>query len=87
MTLTIDRAGRVVIPKPVRDRLRTACRKLSLEILETSEGMTLKPLGQKSSLERIGRFLVYTGEVPEDFDVVKAIADEREARDRKILGM
>jgi hypothetical protein len=56
-------------------------------MVETPEGVTLKPVEQEPSLARVGGFLVYTGEVPPDFDVVRAIADEREARDRKVLGM
>jgi AbrB family looped-hinge helix DNA binding protein len=85
MTLTIDGAGRVVIPKPVRDRLGLRAGS-TLEVLETPEGVTLKPAEQGSPLKRIGRFLVITSEPPPGFDVVKAIEEEREARDRKIWG-
>ena len=85
MTLTIDGAGRVVIPKPVRDKLGLRAGS-TLEMLETPEGVTLKPANQESSLVRKGNFLVFTGELPAGFDIVKAIEEEREARDRKILG-
>jgi AbrB family looped-hinge helix DNA binding protein len=85
MTLTIDGAGRVVIPKPLRDKLGLHAGS-TLEVVETPEGVTLKPAERKSSLTRIGRLLVYTGEVPAGFDVVKAIEDDREAQDRKNLG-
>jgi AbrB family looped-hinge helix DNA binding protein len=85
MTLTIDGAGRVVIPKPLRDKFGMHAGS-TLEVLETPDGVTLKPAEQKSSLARIGRLLVYTGEVPAGFDVVKAIEEEREAQDRKNLG-
>jgi AbrB family looped-hinge helix DNA binding protein len=85
MTLTIDSAGRVVIPKPVRDKLGLHAGSV-LEMLETPEGVTLRPADQESFLVKKGSFLVYTGEVPAGFDVVKAVEEEREARDRKILG-
>jgi AbrB family looped-hinge helix DNA binding protein len=85
MTLTIDGAGRVVIPKPLRDKLGLHAGS-TLEVLETPDGVTLKPADRKSSLARIGRLLVYTGEVPDGFDIVKAIEEEREAQDRKNLG-
>jgi AbrB family looped-hinge helix DNA binding protein len=85
MTLTIDGAGRVVIPKPLRDKLGLHAGS-TLEVVETSEGVTLKPAERKSSLTRIEGLLVYTGEVPAGFDVVKAIEEEREAQDRKNLG-
>ena len=85
MTLTIDGAGRVVIPKPVREKWGLHAGS-SLEMLETPEGVTLKPADQESCLVRKGKFLVFTGELPAGFDIVKAIEEEREARDRKILG-
>jgi AbrB family looped-hinge helix DNA binding protein len=85
MTVTIDGAGRVVIPKPLRDKLGLHAGS-ALEVVETSDGVTLKPAQRKSGLARKGRFLVYTGEVPAGFDVVKAIEEEREAQDRKNLG-
>ena len=85
MTLTIDGAGRVVIPKPLRDKLGLHAGS-TLEVLETPEGVTLKPAEQKSGLARKGRFLVITSDLPPGFDVLKAIDEEREAQDRKNLG-
>jgi len=85
MTLTIDAAGRVVIPKPLRDKLGLHAGS-TLEVEETAEGVTLKPADRKESLARVGNLLVYTGEIPVDFDIVRAIEEEREARDRKIRG-
>jgi len=85
MTLTIDDAGRVVIPKPLRDKLGLRAGS-TLEVLETPEGVTLKPADRKSPLARQGRFLVITSELPPGWDVLKAIEEEREAQDRKNLG-
>jgi AbrB family looped-hinge helix DNA binding protein len=85
MTLTIDGAGRVVIPKPLRDKLGLHAGS-TLEVLETPDGVTLKPAERKSSLARKGRFLVITSELPPGFDIIKAIDEEREAQDRKNLG-
>ena len=85
MTLTIDAAGRVVIPKPLRDRLGLQAGS-TLEVLETSDGVTLKPAGRRSPLARKGRFLVITSDLPPGFDILKAIDEEREAQDRKNLG-
>jgi AbrB family looped-hinge helix DNA binding protein len=85
MTLTIDGAGRVVIPKPLRDKLGLRAGS-TLEVLETPEGVTLKPADQKSPLAMRGGRLVLTSDLPPGWDVVKAIEEEREARDRKILG-
>jgi len=85
MTLTIDRAGRVVLPKPIRDRLGLRAGS-TLEVVESPEGVTLKPANRRPPLARKGRFLVITAELPPGFDLLKAIDEEREERDRRILG-
>jgi AbrB family looped-hinge helix DNA binding protein len=75
----------VVIPKPLRDKLGLHAGS-TLEVLETPDGVTLKPAEQRSALARKGRFLVITSELPPGFDILKAIDEEREAQDRKNLG-
>lgn len=86
MTLKIDRAGRVVLPKPVRDRLGLRAGS-DLEILETPEGVVLKPAAPKPSLVRKGSFWVHTGEIPAGYDVLKAIDEDREEQMRKAWGL
>ena len=86
MTLTIDRAGRVVIPKPVRDKLGLRAGS-TLEMLETPEGVTLKPADRKSPLAMERGFLVITSELPPGYDMTNAVEEEREARYRKIWGL
>ena len=86
MTLKIDGAGRVVLPKPLRDRLGLSGGS-ELLLVETSDGLTLKPADRRPSLVRKGRFLVHTGELPEGYDLSKSIDADREARDRKLLGL
>jgi AbrB family looped-hinge helix DNA binding protein len=85
MTLKVDKAGRIVLPKPVRDRLGLHDGS-NLEMEETPEGVVLKPVGRKSSLVRKGRFLVHTGQLPSGYDTFEAIDQDREERERKILG-
>ena len=48
MTLKIDKAGRIVVPKPVRERLGLRAG-MDLEVAEKSEGLLLKPVTQKPS--------------------------------------
>jgi AbrB family looped-hinge helix DNA binding protein len=82
MTLKMDKAGRVILPKPVRDRLGLRAGS-DLEILETPVLVAeLNP-----SLIRKGSFLVYAGEIPPGFDAVEAIREEREERMQKIWGV
>jgi AbrB family looped-hinge helix DNA binding protein len=85
MTLKIDKAGRVVLPKPMRDRLGLRAGS-DLEIEETAEGIVLKPAARPPSLIKKGSFLVHTGEVPHGYDILKAIEDDREEQMRKAWG-
>jgi AbrB family looped-hinge helix DNA binding protein len=86
MTLKIDKAGRVILPKPMRDRL--GLREGSdLEIEETAGGIVLKPAERRPSLIKIGSFLVHSGELPPGYDVLKAIEEDREEQTRKALGL
>ena len=86
MTLKIDKAGRVVLPKPLRDRLGLRAGS-DLEIEEAPGAIVLRPAERRPSLIRKGSFLVYTGEVPPGYDIVKAIEEDREERARKAWGL
>ena len=86
MTLKIDKAGRVILPKPVRDRLGLRAGS-DLEMEETAEGIVLRPAARRPSLIKKGSFLVHTGEVPAGYDIVKAIEEDREERARKAWGL
>ena len=86
MTLKMDKAGRVILPKPVRDRLGLHAGS-DLEIQETPEGITLRPADHRPSLIKEGSFWVHTGEIPPGYDILKAIDEDREERTRKAWGM
>jgi AbrB family looped-hinge helix DNA binding protein len=86
MTLKIDKAGRVVLPKPVRDRLGLRSGS-ELEIEETAEGIVLKPAARRPSLIKKQGLWVHTGKVPPGFDIVQAIRDDREDRIRHLAGL
>ena len=86
MILKIDKAGRIVVPKPVRERFGLKAGR-NLEMQETTEGLLLKPVAQRPSLVRAGRFLVHTGQLPPGYDILEAIADQREEQLRKLAGV
>jgi AbrB family looped-hinge helix DNA binding protein len=86
MTLKIDKAGRVILPKPVRDRLGLRPGN-DLEMLETAEGVMLKPAGRATALVKKGSFLVHTGALPDGYEILKAIDEDREERTRKAWGL
>jgi AbrB family looped-hinge helix DNA binding protein len=86
MTLRIDKAGRVILPKPVRDRLGLHAGS-DLEIQETPDGVVLRPAERRPSMIRKGSFWVHTGELPKGYDILKAIDEDREERIRKAWGL
>ena len=86
MTLKIDKAGRVILPKPIRDRLGLH-EGGDLEILETQERLFLKPVEREPSMIKKQGLWVHTGKLPPGFDIVKAIRDDREERIRKLVGL
>lgn len=86
MTLTIDKAGRVVLPKPLRDRmgLRDGS---SLEVVETREGVILKPVDTEPYIVKEGKIMVYTGKLPPGYDILRAVDEDREERIRYLAGL
>jgi AbrB family looped-hinge helix DNA binding protein len=86
MTLKMDKAGRVILPKPVRDRLGLRAGS-DLEIEETAGGIVLRPAEQKPSMIKKQGLWVHTGKVAPGFDIVQAIRDDREERIRKLAGV
>lgn len=90
MTVTIDKFGRVLIPKPLRDQLGLEPgAELSLDINAGDGGPTLElrpePAGDALSVQ--DGLLVYTGAVPSAYDAVQALRDEREARALRHAGL
>ena len=85
MTLKIDKAGRIVLPKPVRDRLGLRAG-MDLELSESSGGLELKPVAQRPSMVRVNGFWVHQGTAPEGFDWDRFIEQSREERHRTIFG-
>lgn len=85
MDVTIDDYGRIVIPKPIRDRLGLESgSSLSLEIAEVDEdrrSITLRLKGQESPLQRKGDLLVHTGQLTDEgVDIVEVLRDHRTER-------
>ncbi|NQT53787.1 AbrB/MazE/SpoVT family DNA-binding domain-containing protein [bacterium] len=83
-TTKLDRFGRIVIPKPIRDGLGL---KAGAEVTITEEGETivLSPTEPPSLVKLKGHILVYTGEAVGD--LVDAVRRSREERIRKVSGM
>jgi AbrB family looped-hinge helix DNA binding protein len=79
VTLKIDKAGRIILPKPVRDRfhLREGS---ELDLVEGPDGLTLRPVDQRSAMIQEHGVLVHLGKAPRGFDwhnLVDSVRDER----------
>jgi len=85
MNVKIDKSGRIILPKPVRDRFRLR-QGSNLEIEERPEGVLLKPVEQRPSMVKKNGLWVHLGELPEGYDWDRLIDDEREDRIKYISG-
>ena len=72
--------------KPVRDRLGLQ-EGSELEVVETPEGLTLKPVEIRPAMVKKRGLWVHTGKLPPGFDIVQAICDDREERIRRMAGL
>ena len=91
MEVHVDKFGRIVIPKPVRDALGLeAGAGLHLEVVEAATGereIALRPAQEKPLLVEEDGLLVYTGALQvEDFDVVEHLRRARAERGRSLSG-
>ena len=86
MQLKIDSAGRIILPKQVRDRLRLRAGS-NLELEEHPEGLMLRPVSQKPSMVKKDGMWVHLGKLPRGFDWNRIIDDERDERIREVIGV
>jgi AbrB family looped-hinge helix DNA binding protein len=84
-TITIDKAGRVVLPKPVRDKLRLNAGD-SLELESSGEAIVLRPQRAIARMrKRDGIWVFHTGSPISAASVNEAIQELREERAESAL--
>ncbi|MBL8236727.1 MAG: AbrB/MazE/SpoVT family DNA-binding domain-containing protein [Bryobacterales bacterium] len=84
--LVIDKAGRVVIPKPLREELHLEPGD-TLEVESTGEQITLRPVrGSGPLTKEHGVWVFYTGQPLSAFATDEMLAQIREERDLANLG-
>jgi AbrB family looped-hinge helix DNA binding protein len=81
--ISVDKAGRVVLPKSIREKLRV---EPGDDLLVEAEGdrITLRPIRQEAPLKKEHGIWVYQGE-PSDASIPDLIDAEREKRIRELL--
>jgi AbrB family looped-hinge helix DNA binding protein len=80
MSITIDGAGRLVIPKPIRDELNLVAGS-ELEISAEAGGILLKAADSEPRLLTRQGLLVHHGSQKLDLDVAEFIRNGREQAD------
>jgi AbrB family looped-hinge helix DNA binding protein len=84
--VTLDKAGRVVIPKTLRDELRLAPGD-SLALETDGDCMMLRPVRSASALRKEhGIWVFYTGRKLSAAETDRAIESLRQERDREMRG-
>jgi AbrB family looped-hinge helix DNA binding protein len=73
MQATIDKAGRLVIPKPLRDRV--GLRPGVVEVTIDGAALRVEPIADKSLVERDGMLVIPAAGSPIGADVVRALRD------------
>ena len=77
--LKIDKAGRIVVPKPLRDRLGFKPDS-QLEAIEQPQGVLLKRLEQKPSMVKVDGLWVHQGSAEAGAnwdDILDSVREER----------
>jgi len=86
MKLTLDGAGRVVIPKPVRDELHLQAGD-ALEMETSGEDIRLRPVrGQAQLRKKSGVWVYRSGEALSADTVDKTLTEIRREREAQLLG-
>jgi AbrB family looped-hinge helix DNA binding protein len=86
MNVKIDKAGRIVLPKPVRERFRLR-QGSDLEIEERPEGLLLKPVDRRPSMVQKNGIWVHLGKLPKGFDWDTLVEDARDDRIKELSGL
>jgi AbrB family looped-hinge helix DNA binding protein len=79
MEVKIDKAGRIVVPKPLRERLGFKP-DTEIEALEQPEGVLLKRIEQRPSMVKVDGLWVHQGRAEPVANWERILEDVREER-------
>ena len=83
MVLKIDKAGRIVVPKPLRERLGFKP-DIELQAVEQADGVLLKRIDQRPSMVKIDGVWVHRGVPERGANWDRVVEDLREERIRSV---
>lgn len=83
MTLKVDKFGRIILPKPVRDRLNLR-EGAELHLVENEGGFTLTLIGRKPSMILKNGVWVHFGRLPSEAKWETLVDEAREERIREL---
>ena len=86
MTVHIDNAGRLVVPKAMRERLGFV-KNAEIEAVETSEGILLRPMRHEPALVKVEGLWVHRGKSTGSGKPENTIQDIREDRIRSTTAL
>lgn len=84
ISIPIDKAGRIVLPKEIRDRIGVQAGE-EFEVIEESDRIILKPVVQEPRLVNKKGILVVVPEKGTEKSVPDFVRERREERIRKFL--
>lgn len=84
MKLKIDKAGRIVVPKPLRERLGFMP-DMDLEAVEQPDGVLLKRAQQRPSMVKVDGLWVHQGRAEPGANWERILEDVREERIASVL--
>ena len=84
MKLLIDRSGRIVVPKRIRERLGFRPDS-EIEAVEQPGGILLRPAQEKPSMVRVDGFWVHQGVAEPGANWDRVVEDVREERTQAVL--
>ncbi|HZZ15211.1 MAG TPA: AbrB/MazE/SpoVT family DNA-binding domain-containing protein [Candidatus Sulfotelmatobacter sp.] len=86
MKLRLDKSGRVVLPKKLRQRLGLRAGS-TFEASEVAGGILLRPIQKRPSLVEHNGFLIHVGHAAHSFDWQQLFDDVEQERLRDVLGI
>jgi AbrB family looped-hinge helix DNA binding protein len=83
MAVKIDKSGRIVVPKPLRDRLGLKP-EMELEVHEHADGVLLRVPVPHPTMVHVDGLWVHQGTAPAHADWVRVLEDVRDGRLRAV---